>query len=220
MASIAGPSQAVHEPWIGMLSETKDTPAKHTGTCELCGHQTEHITQHHLYPRATVRKAATNGFPYTPEQKASIAALCWPCHCIVHRLIPNDILASSFHSIELLKIHGGIQAWLHWAQRKSVRDLHSLMIPRSPKITKGKRGPVLPQASPTVQRALETIWAQNQDGFPRWEGKGTKTRGHSLRQQVRRLPGLNNVRKPDIEAAMRANPEWQQWQQWVFGRIG
>ncbi|KAJ7464666.1 hypothetical protein B0H11DRAFT_70092 [Mycena galericulata] len=91
--------------WIGMLSATKDTPAKHVGTCELCGRQTDHITQHHLYPRAAQRRAVTSGFPFTLEQKGSIAAMCWPCHCIVHRLIPVDILASSFHSIDLLKTH-------------------------------------------------------------------------------------------------------------------
>ncbi|KAJ7464665.1 hypothetical protein B0H11DRAFT_70089 [Mycena galericulata] len=73
-----------------------------------------------------------------------------------------------------------------------------------------------PQVSPKVQTALATIWAQNQGGFPRWEGKGKKTRGHALRQQIRRLPGTNNVKKPDIEAAMRANPEYHEWQQWVF----
>ncbi|KAJ7327485.1 hypothetical protein DFH08DRAFT_672059, partial [Mycena albidolilacea] len=70
--------------------------------CELCGRQTDQITTHHLYPRVTVRKAAKSGFPFTRKQKDSVAAMCWPCHCIVHRLIPADILAASFHSIDLL----------------------------------------------------------------------------------------------------------------------
>lgn len=109
--TMASSSQAVfhnvESPWIGMLSVTKDTPAKHTGNCELCCCQTNQITTHHLYPRATVRKAAKSGFPFTLEQKESVAAMCWPCHCIVHRLIPADILATSFHSIDLLKTHGG-----------------------------------------------------------------------------------------------------------------
>ncbi|KAJ7829782.1 hypothetical protein B0H14DRAFT_3465456 [Mycena olivaceomarginata] len=93
---MASSSQAVvhniEPPWIKMLSVTKDTPAKYTGTCGLCGRQTDQITTNHLYPRAT---------------KESVAAMCWPCHCIVHRLIPADILAPSFHSIDLLRTHGG-----------------------------------------------------------------------------------------------------------------
>jgi hypothetical protein len=85
---MASSSQAVvhniEPPWIEMLSVTKDTPAKHIGPCELCGRQTDQITTHHLYPRATVRKAAKSGFPFTLEQKELVAAMCWPCHCIVH----------------------------------------------------------------------------------------------------------------------------------------
>ncbi|KAJ6544555.1 hypothetical protein DFH09DRAFT_1173015 [Mycena vulgaris] len=152
--------------------------------------------------------------------------MCWPCHCIVHRLIPADILAASFHSIDLLKTHDDIRAWLRWAQQKSIMYLHSLMIPRTlkvpctPKVQKAKatRGPSLPRESPKIQNALDTIWAENQGGFPRWEGKGKKTRGHALRQQVRRLVGSSNVRKPDIEAAM-TKPEYQEWQQWVFHSV-
>jgi hypothetical protein len=108
MASFAGTSQGGnHSPWIGMLSVTKDTPARHSGTCELCGCHTDQITIHHLYPRAAARRAATSSFPFTLEQKESVAAICWPCHCIIHRLLPPNILASSFHSIDLLKTHDG-----------------------------------------------------------------------------------------------------------------
>ncbi|KAJ6582456.1 hypothetical protein DFH09DRAFT_1145384, partial [Mycena vulgaris] len=159
--------------------------------------------------------------------------MCWPCHCIVHRLIPADILAASFHPIDPLKTHGDIRAWLRWAQQKSIMYLHSLMIPRTlkvprtskvprtPKVQKAKatRGPSLPRESPEIQSALDTIWTENQGGFPRWEGKGKKTRGHALRQQVRRLVGSSNVRKPDIEAAMRTKPEYREWQQWVFHSV-
>jgi hypothetical protein len=49
--SMASSSQAVvhniEPPWIEMLSVTKDTPAKHTGPCELCGRQTDQITYTH-----------------------------------------------------------------------------------------------------------------------------------------------------------------------------
>jgi len=201
-----------------MLSVTKDTPSRYPGTCELCGCHTDLITRHHLFPRQVTRKADKRGFPFTPEQKESVADMCWPCHCIVHRLILADVLASEFHSIDRLKTHGGVRAWLHWVQGKSMQYLHSLMIPCPPKppevqkVVKGKRGPA---AFPKVQAALDTIWAENQGGFPRWEGKGGKTRGHALRQQVRRLAG-NTVQKPEIEAAMKTNPVYQEWEHWVF----
>ncbi|KAJ6558390.1 hypothetical protein B0H19DRAFT_1376815 [Mycena capillaripes] len=253
MDLIAGPFQATDSSWIGMLSETKDTLSKRTGTCDLCDCSTNHLTQHHLYPRAVARKAAKRGSPFTSKQKDSVAGLCWPCHCIVHRLIPADVLASSFHSIDLLKTHDGILAWLHWAQPKGIQYLHSIMIskiprppknvqkakpgksvvsqpsapmpkiPRPPKnVQKAKPGKSVvsqPSASASVLNALDTIWAQNQGGFPRWEGKGTKTRGHALRQRIRTLIGSSDVKKPDIRVAMSAKPEYQESQQWVFGPV-
>jgi hypothetical protein len=91
------------------------------------------------------------------------------------------------------------------------------MIPRAPKIqnikvkTKSNGRFVL---DPKVQSALDTIWAENQGGFPRLEG--TKTRGHALRQQIRHRFGLSKVTKPDIQEAMRANAQYQEWQSWVF----
>ncbi|KAJ7840734.1 hypothetical protein B0H14DRAFT_3695517, partial [Mycena olivaceomarginata] len=154
--SMASSSQAVvhniEPPWIGMLSVTKDTSAKHTGT---------------------LRKAAKSGFPFTLEQKESVAAMCWPCHCIVHRLIPADILAASFHSINLLRTHGG-PAWLRWAQQKSIM----LRKPRQ-----REDPPCLEEVSENSKRLGHHL-AENQGGFPRWEGKVNKTRGHALRQQV------------------------------------
>ncbi|KAJ7843238.1 hypothetical protein B0H14DRAFT_3689899 [Mycena olivaceomarginata] len=141
--SMASSSQAVvhniEPPWIGMLSVTKDTSAKHTGT--------------------------------------------W------------------LSEAELLTL----------AQQSS--GLASLGTAEVDNVKKAKttRGSSLPRESPKIQSALDTIWAENQGGFPRWEGKVNKTRGHALRQQVRRLVGSSNVRKPDIEAAMRTKPEWQEW---------
>ncbi|KAJ7153109.1 hypothetical protein C8R43DRAFT_1002930 [Mycena crocata] len=205
----------VESPWTKILSTTKDTLARSAGTCDLCGRHAEHITQHHLYPRAATRRAAKKGVPFTAEQKNTVAAMCWPCHCIMHHLIMVDVLASSYNSIDLLKTHSGINAWLCWAQQKSMRDLHSLMIPKA-------QAKSLPEVSPAVRSVpsvLASIWAQNQGNFPRWEGKNNRTgsRGHALRQQVRSVAG-NRVKKPEIEAAMLAKPEYREWHQWVFSQ--
>ncbi|KAF7348688.1 HNH endonuclease [Mycena venus] len=182
MGSIGGPSPAIVEPasWISMLSATKDTPARHTctGTCELCGNQTDKITMHHLYPRAVVRKAAKRGFPFTPDQKDSIASMCWPCHCIVHRLIPADILASAFHSIDLLKTHDGIRAWLVWAQPKGPQYLHSLMVPNPPKPPMAPKPPK-PQMSPKASSAPNAPIAPKAPKCPT-STKATKAKGGGL----------------------------------------
>ncbi|KAJ7642340.1 hypothetical protein DFH06DRAFT_1214565 [Mycena polygramma] len=227
MASVAVPVQLgipnIESPWIGMLSAIKDTRANESGTCELCGRETHRITKHHLYPRAVSRKAAARGSPFTREQTDSIAVLCWPCHCIIHRLIPGNVLAASFHSVDLLMTHVGVQAWLHWAllPGHSVQHLHSFMIPpKVPKTTKAPKTKILPPPSPSIQRALDTIWAENQGSFPKLESKRGKTRGHALRCAVRQLMGNGSAIKPTIRAAMAANPEYLEWQQWVFGPLG
>ncbi|KAJ7030608.1 hypothetical protein C8F04DRAFT_1113042 [Mycena alexandri] len=191
MTSVAEPSASGNN-WIGMLSVTKDTPSQHSGTCTLCGKDTSHITQH-LYPRAASRRAS-----FTPEQKDSVAAMCWPCHCIMHQLILADVLARDFHSIELLKTHSRIQVWLHWAESRPMEYLHSLMIPCPPK---------KPQNQSPIQSALDAIWLRNQNTFPRLEGKGKRTRALAIRGQVRQFPGLRSATKPDIEAAMRSKFE-------------
>ncbi|KAJ6542535.1 hypothetical protein DFH09DRAFT_1322387 [Mycena vulgaris] len=82
--------------------------------------------------------------------------MCWPCHRIVHRLIPADILASSFHSIALTKTHGGSLASLGAAEIDAGPALVD-----DPMLSEGS---ILSEA---IQSALDTIWAQNQDSFPR-----------------------------------------------------
>ncbi|KAJ6464760.1 hypothetical protein C8R47DRAFT_1205740 [Mycena vitilis] len=210
---------AIDPPWVAMLYVTKDTSSTGTGTCELCRRETDQITRHHLYPRVATRKAAASGFPFTPEQTDSLVPLCWPCHCIVHRLIPADILAAAFHSIDLLLTHGGVDAWLRWARQPdhTMEFLHSLMITKDdPEVVKkGGRPPM-----PAIQDALDTIWAENQEGFPRLEGKKKKTHGHALRQKIRRVMGNNTADKLNIQAAMSANPKYREWQLWVFGHTG
>jgi hypothetical protein len=93
------------------------------------------------------------------------------------------------------------------------------MIPHTSKKAQKAKKTQRIQESSGILSALDTIWAENQGSFPRWEGEGQKTRGHALRQQVRRRIGSSDVQKPDIEVAMRTKPEYREWQQWVFDSV-
>lgn len=92
-------------------------------TCELCSREARYdrgITRHHLYPQSVV-KAAPDA--YIPDQKDSIALLCWPCHCAIHRIKTNNELAASFHSVELLKGNAEVQDWIRKMQRATTAEL-------------------------------------------------------------------------------------------------
>lgn len=93
-------------------------------TCELCNREARYdrgITRHHLYPQSVVKAAPKD--TYTPEQKNSLALLCWPCHSAIHRMMTNSSLATSFHSIELLKANTDVQNWICKMQRASTAEL-------------------------------------------------------------------------------------------------
>ncbi|KAJ7720766.1 hypothetical protein B0H16DRAFT_380902 [Mycena metata] len=216
MTSVAGPSAIASGaefdrkgPWIGMLSVTLDTPAKHYGTCDLCRKETESITKHHLYPRAA---AAASGLSFTPEQEKSIAMMCWPCHCIVHRLLRAPVLARFYHSIDTLKTHSGIKAWLKWSQSLSTQHLRSLMISRPDALIKP---PKTYKSTPKIQRALDEIWLQNNDTFPKLEPTSKKrTRAWALGRHMKKtFPATlgGGVGKPQLEAAMKTRVEYGEW---------
>lgn len=93
-------------------------------TCELCNRVARYdrgVTKHHLYPQS-VTKAASAG-AYTPEQRNATANLCWPCHCAIHRIMTNETLAASFHSVEKLKADDEVQSWIRKMQRATTADL-------------------------------------------------------------------------------------------------
>ncbi|KAJ7153107.1 hypothetical protein C8R43DRAFT_453380 [Mycena crocata] len=174
------PFQAIAPPWIGMLSVTEDTLATCPGICELCRRHTDHLTQHHLFPRAAVKRAADSGFPFTPEQKNSVAALCWPCHCIVHRLIRADILAAAFHSIDLLRTHGGSKCILiflngHLSNLSLAKRSHRLAPLGTAQINRALTLPDDPLPPKVPKDSQKTGAAKNPDRFgchlerkPRW----------------------------------------------------
>ncbi|KAI0127420.1 hypothetical protein BJ170DRAFT_371931 [Xylariales sp. AK1849] len=109
--------------WFNMLKVTRNTQSQRPGDCSLCLRRTEAITSHHLYPQRTHIPGR-----FIPEQEAAVVMLCWPCHCIMHRLITHERLAGFFHSIEAIKVHRGIKSWLRWARQQPMSVLHALMI--------------------------------------------------------------------------------------------
>lgn len=119
---------------IARIDHAPTAPAQHgqrqrarhrrAETCELCNREARYdrgITRHHLYPQSVVKAAPKD--TYTPEQKNSLALLCWPCHSAIHRMMTNTILATSFNSVELLKTNVDVQNWIRKMQRASTAEL-------------------------------------------------------------------------------------------------
>ncbi|KUI69886.1 Uncharacterized protein YisB [Cytospora mali] len=211
---------------------------RRTDTCELCNRVARYdrgITKHHLYPQSVV-KAAAEG-KYTAEQKCSLALLCWPCHSAIHRIIPNDRLAQSFHSVELLKAHSEVQDWVQRMKRATTAELNpptrsNRIISRvgafsisqvsgvkKVKMSKSERrlAEKLQRSSivPQINLALDTLWAQNGNSFPRLF-TGSARRNRRLRDAVRELSRNKDVQCPDVREALRSRPEYREWYDWAF----
>lgn len=264
-------------------------------TCELCNRVARYdrgITKHHLYPQSVV-KAAPNG-TYTKKQKKATAQLCWPCHSAIHRIMPNETLAASFHSVELLSAHGEVQAWVRKMQRATTAELDApsqksralrvaaRVVPK--RRTKLLLGPLpvqrplpsqrpkedlslfaelrrsarlaelgtgapgaisrvgafstsgacgvkkvgmtkkerklarkLEQAAkvPQINRALDALWEQNGNSFPRYD-PGTARKNRVLRDMIRNLSGNYDVQGNEVRAVLRSRNEYREWHDWAF----
>jgi hypothetical protein len=191
-------------PWVRMLSVIKDTPSRKPETCKLCGRPTHAITKHHWFPRRFQRSA-----DLTPEQRKAVVFFCWPCHCILHRLIPHNILGEHYLSVESLARHGGIKSWLRWAKTRSIAELHGLMIPIKPKSRTH-----FEHLLPAIEEALDKIWAEQ--NFPEGIKGRVRAAATALRNLVAEMVGSRDVQRPEIRAVMLRRPEWQAWYQQVF----
>lgn len=74
--------------------------------CALCRREVDRITVHHLVPRA-------RGGNHGPK-----ANLCPTCHRQVHAMFSVSTLAEERYSIELLRAHPRIAAFLRWMSRQ------------------------------------------------------------------------------------------------------
>lgn len=262
-------------------------------TCELCGREARYdrgITRHHLYPQSVVKAAPTDA--YTPEQKNSVALLCWPCHSAIHRMMTNTRLATSFHSVELLKTSAEVQSWirrmqrattaeldlprrgpraLHVASRTSKRKTRFLRrsdaarplpsqrpdedlsrysaLRRSARLAqlgtggapgyisdfglyKANRACGVNKSRMTkrqrkaarsiekaamfsqISQALNTIWEQNGNAFPKLVSEKTGKSG-GLRDEVQYLVG-RKVEVHEVRYVLRSIPEFRAWYDWAF----
>ena len=85
--------------------------------CELCQRKAS-LTRHHLIPKRTHRFGSVRSKYSKAELNSLIAYLCKPCHRHVHRTLKERELAVNFYSIELLRSHPEIEAFVDWLKDK------------------------------------------------------------------------------------------------------
>lgn len=68
--------------------------------CNLCGLDALSVSKHHLVPKA--------------KRGKDTVVVCNECHKQIHSLFTNKELANQYNTIELLKIHPAIKAWIGW----------------------------------------------------------------------------------------------------------
>ena len=85
--------------------------------CELCGRMTG-LTRHHLIPKRVHRSESIRAKFSKEVLNQRIAKLCKACHRHVHRTLKERELAVQFHSVELLREHPDIQAFVDWLKDK------------------------------------------------------------------------------------------------------
>ncbi|RSD29327.1 HNH endonuclease [Mesobacillus subterraneus] len=95
---------------------------KQSGTCELCLREEVEVTVHHLTPKEM-------GGTFLPT-----ADLCIPCHKQIHALFTNDELAAGLNTIESLRSHPKIHAFVKWIKKQP-----SSRLPRISKSNSRKR---------------------------------------------------------------------------------
>lgn len=113
------------QPVVASDADAQELP----GTCKLCGRSTT-LTFHHLIPKETHGRYLGKALPALPpgvvEGGAAPtrqwlshygAALCRPCHTVVHRLAPNAVLAQRFNSVQVLKEEPSIERWVRFAAK-------------------------------------------------------------------------------------------------------
>ncbi len=99
--------------------------------CELCGRQVS-LIRYYLIPKRTHRFGVIRAKYSKTELSSLIARLCKSCHRHVHRIIKEPELAVYFNSIELLRTHPDINAFVDWLRNKP--DDFSPLLSRRKKI--------------------------------------------------------------------------------------
>lgn len=85
-------------------------------TCALCGRE-ERLTRHHLIPR-TRHHNKRNKKTFSRQEVTRVVGLCRPCHKQVHALFTEKELERDWNSIEKLKSHPEVAAFVAWIATK------------------------------------------------------------------------------------------------------
>ena len=83
--------------------------------CELCARTTQPPTEHHLIPRARHNKKVKRDLG---KDRNKVAMICRPCHSQLHKLFTEKELEREYYTIELLKAHPDVQAWIEWVSKR------------------------------------------------------------------------------------------------------
>jgi hypothetical protein len=82
--------------------------------CPMCD-RIMPLTRHHLIPRMMHEKYLKLG--NTQEFLNTCLDICRQCHSAVHRAEPEAVLASDYHTLELLLTHPRVQKWITYARK-------------------------------------------------------------------------------------------------------
>ncbi len=85
-------------------------------SCELCARTTQPLTAHHLIPRARHNKQAVK--KYGKELLNKTAMICRPCHSQIHDLLTEAELEKKYSTVEKLKAHPDVIAWIEWVSAR------------------------------------------------------------------------------------------------------
>lgn len=75
--------------------------------CALCEREVQHVTRHHLIPRA--------------EGGKEVVDLCVPCHKTLHSFFSNRTLLNELHTLESLRQEPEIARYLTWIRKQPDR---------------------------------------------------------------------------------------------------
>ncbi|ROW00906.1 hypothetical protein VPNG_08272 [Cytospora leucostoma] len=68
---------------------------------------------------------------------------------------------------------------------------------------------------PGINKALDTIWRTNGNGFPTYY-PGDDGKNFRLRDEVKRLGKHANLRWSEVRSVMRTRPEYRKWYEWSY----
>ena len=99
------------------MSTTEPEDVHSTG-CQLCGRTVEHLTRHHLIPRARHRNRRNKRMFDRVEVRERVIRVCRPCHSQVHRVLDEKTLEREYNTLEALLSHPDISTFTRWIASK------------------------------------------------------------------------------------------------------